>query len=374
MPRNNTVTWPVFLDDFKDLFPQNGQQADSVELVVNAIVFSHRMCGRKWEGVVVSDPTITNTFQQQVFAALMSSNYFRALVLYRGPAQETIQFLREALRVGRRIERITFQTFEMTVDQATGMFNALHASQRISWLHFILKEHNAELQHAFVVALSYFIRNSSSLETVRINGFARDNVVLREESFNLVCTALSASQSVFKVVFDGHLVDHDALASCSTSLARALARSGSIRKVRISPAELGNRMMLHFQEVDLVNSEQSRLSFHVIEESDEGTSLKIHDGCWWIDDALPNDIPLNLWPYVLSKADTCSHSHLDILLFLTKEKCAMWRHCVVQERNPGSKWKASRRYVITLVVVCLCWIFYKTLYYYHQVVPSTVGI
>lgn len=46
--------------------------------------------------------------------------------------------------------------------------------------------------------------------------------------------------------------------------------------------------------------------------------------CWWKDLLQRNDIPLNLWPCILKDADNwsreSSHSHLDILNFLVREK------------------------------------------------------
>jgi hypothetical protein len=184
----------------------------------------------------------------------------------------------------------------------------------------------------FVRALVGFIKNSSSVDTLMLTRHTANDWVT-EETFQSLCTAILSS-SVNTLNLDRLRVRGHGAYKIHKILAKLIENSTSISKIEVEPFDASSTFLPGDFSVQLLshalcqtpairNLDISFIASYSNGDGDDALIVNRHP--WWKRHLGDMDtVPLKLLPLVLEKADKwkcdTSHSHLDVLFFLLKEK------------------------------------------------------
>lgn len=283
--------------------------------------------------------------QEAVDRILVSSGQSRSelLNLYEAPSNETENFVFDALvarqeiqilsfcstvdascianlldRTKQNIEMINMRGMPMSKKQASEIFTKL-CSTRLDQFSITFRN---DYCHGFIRAFVQYVRQASSLFALGL--VCEDGEWISEHFFNSLCAAIPESSTEF-LFLGGFGVQGITSDRVHEVLSDTILHSPStISHIHFDPRNPG--------DVSRESLSGALRHHHAIRNldvscrvNDQG-NLRFDRNAWWKRLLAMDDIPLNLWPWILKKADTwtveTSQSHLDILYFLIKEKNA----------------------------------------------------
>lgn len=321
----NRVVLSSFINDIRDDARDNSA-VNSVETLVNDEIALHPA----WRGVALDKALSEDPLEQRIFLALMSNPQFDALLLWQGRANEVCQVLEKCALLMPRLGQITFQIFPMSSEEADRIFTALRSAPSVDFMHFILRGEPAAYYDDVLRALSQYIQTSSSLRRIYLTCSNRVGSISLT-SFASFCEAISESTGLRVFHMRGRLVDDSDTERAALYLATAVSKSsslGSIRRFKGGSGSLTADPIFHaLKQTDEAKELSVRFRRSERRHGVEGWSsvILIERDCWW-KNVLPLEVRPNLWPLILEKAnhsflnEKSSHSHLDIINFLVREK------------------------------------------------------
>lgn len=175
-----------------------------------------------------------------------------------------------------------------------------------------------------VNAIVRFLQGTLSLKNLVLA--SQDGQSISEKALLFICSALANCASLKTLHFLGLLVKDPSIERISHGgLASAIANCSSLTAVFIRDI-MNDTNNISINDVVLALSRSTAVrDFDLsVMLAANGNGLLFERPSWW-KMTLPLNIPLNLWSYVLKNADSyigsVTHSSLDILYLLVKEKC-----------------------------------------------------
>lgn len=164
-----------------------------------------------------------------------------------------------------------------------------------------------------------------------------------EEDFKALCQGVAKSSSLKHLAITSlpPAEQTESIERAAEALAEAVAESRSLKLVAIHDNQLFQDRIRH--AISRTNAAKNfDLTFHHEQhrENDDMTVIKLHRTNPW-KPLLPQNIPLALWSSILAKTNTwnevTSHTSVDALFFLAREKCDLL-FC-----NTGTKQLSGRK-------------------------------
>ena len=231
----------------------------------------------------------------------------------------------------QNLEDLMITGMPMTEAQANVIFGRMHNSNLRDFTVYLRRDYG----QGFVRALVGFLQNSPLVGTLSLvtRYDDDDDWIMTEENFQSLCAGISSS-SVNMIIIDslrvrGHRTDriHEILAELIGN------STSSIERIEVEPAgdftfsrgdfsiQLLSRTLFRTPAIRNLD-----ISFRTTYDDEDGRcdSLILTRNPWWKRHLADMDtVPTKLLPSILEKADRweCdSHSHLDVLFYLVKEK------------------------------------------------------
>lgn len=188
------------------------------------------------------------------------------------------------------------------------------------------------------------IQESSSALSLSLGGSPKEhpNEYIPEDSFCALCSAIGDSPSIQTVVLCSLVFKDANIKRVTTILVDAIVKCPTITMLHHGENESctfsADRVYNALCGTDAVNT-----SNLVIRRRKKATGdvFRFRRQCWWKELLSRDDVSLELWPCILKDADDWtsedSHSHLDILNFLVKEKSTILLQNVGRRRSRKRK-------------------------------------
>ena len=301
--------------------------ADGVEDRLSSLLLSNEAR----ISVALDGPLNWQDFDDGVFDAIMSNKRIKRVVLLDSIEANCLsRLLHHSLAKMTNLEDLTILGCPLSTSEAEKIFEGIHCCRKFHLLAFLAMDYS----NGVVKALERFIEESSSLLNLVLMWYGsmggdRIQINQSEVRFRSICEAIGKSASLKRLEVVGAPVNEEATERAIDSLARAivhctpllhiiLVRDGSILfpMDRLWSALLGTSAAKNFDFgfcEAYTGVGAKRLVLMRTRETIPWKSL------------LSQDISLGLWPRILAKTNDCcteaSHSSLDAVFFLTKEKC-----------------------------------------------------
>jgi len=320
---NDETLW---LSTFIILVRRNHQSDESGASVQDSAT-SVLASNESWKRLGLDTALSENDFD--IFDVLVSCPRFHTLVIYPTiEASTAASLLDRALPLmSNHLEGIALAGIQMTLEEAKDIFRKLQTVKSIDTILFFVIDYTDEVMEAF----SQYIRDTPSLKMLSLCSL--DGHEISARAFQSICSAISVSESPLEMLtMNSSLVGDTHVQAITESLTKTIVDYPTILRLHINPSNTWNTNTLchSLSKTDAVMNFD--LSFRELHEH----TLLFDRNPWWKRLLANDNIPLNLWPSILKKADTwkqdTSHSHLDILNYLIKEKSSVLLQNVKRRR------------------------------------------
>lgn len=295
----------------------------SVEAVVDAILKERNL---SINAISIGRPLTGDALDNEIFDAAVSNKPdMEALEISdKGVFSDRMETLTRAIQKMKNLKFIAFKGLRrMSKEEAETMFTVLEKGVTIEKLCIVWRGRNTE---DVVDVVARYIKTSPSLVSVKMD-FSRMKIGTRLSGgmFSWICCSIRESTSLRRFCLVDTPVDVQDSDKAIKCLASTLIESSvSLLEIWKTPVSFTASLVCR----ELLQSPQvrdSNLSFRKSSDPyNDVTEIRLIRDCWWRS-ALPLDINPSLWPLILAKADSwhkeSSHSSIDILHFLMKEKC-----------------------------------------------------
>lgn len=307
----------------------NELNAISVEEIVKGLLDSSI---REWsDTLIINRIPLEDDMEDRIFSMLICRSDIKILSVHNTfeDASSLPRLLAAALPF---LEMISFSGFPMTATESNGIFEVLSNNNVPRFRALLLPDYCEGVINNLV---HYLQRAPTLLSFVLIS----TDEGISKNAFQSICSAISDSLSLeIVLLFNLYIKDAD-VGSVHEGLANAVINSSSIKSIQLKDENRGMVSLdgLHQSLAGSNSVRNSDLCFSSRKRGDTDI-LIFQRQCWW-KSCMAHDIPLNLWPHLLKKADMwkweASHSHLDILNYFVREKNGELFHNV--RRQSGNR-------------------------------------
>ena len=265
-----------------------------------------------------------DSLENRVFNTLMTSPQFNCLAFHYAIGAGNIpQILHRAFQTMAILKTVGFVQLRMSATEAQDIFQVLGSN--IPKLHQIFLQ-DIIYTNDIVNILTCFLRESS-LRCFQLTCTHQEGTVgLSEDMFTSICDALCESENLKNMALLGSPVEDTHTERALKYFANSLVKPSPMKLVHIIPTEATGAFTMERVCHALLCTpalRNSNVCFRRSELPQGQQKLELIRECWW-KNVLPQDFSLNIWPLLLAKAGRwkkeTSHSPLDILFFLTREK------------------------------------------------------
>lgn len=277
----------------------------------------------RWDTLVLDVPLPETEIAEKTYDALLCSEKITGFVLCETlPTNSSARLLRRGLPLMQQFALALFTGYSMNAAEAKEVFSLLQTVKSPRTLGFFpLQEYDDEVIDAF----ARFVKESSSLDELIVAWSCRHHVPMNSlELFQSICEAVGQSPSINELCLMSFPVDESNY-NWPRHLANAIASSSSLVTLEmmnddedfVDETLEALRKTSAYKSFDLGFCQQEH-------PAGGGDVLKFTRPSPW-KSLLSNDIPLNVWPLILSETKAWngnekSHKTRDILFFLLKEK------------------------------------------------------
>lgn len=275
-----------------------------------------------WKNLLLDIPLVRDGFEDRVIDALASAQQIGGLYSLEAFQGKDMQYLlQRAHPHASCLCHIAVIGTPLSTLEADSIFTLLQCSTRLQVLTIYLAQNYSE---GVLDALQGFLRNSASLRSLEVGWHSS---TIPEQRFKCVCEAVESSVSIKTLDILGNRLSGSKSAEETASfLARTLANSTSLREFQLTRTQDTSFLPADTIEKALLKTPAVRnldLLFRT-KSGEQGKTRISLTRVWPWKRVLPLNIPLNLWPRILSNADQwnkqTSHTSFDALFYLLKEK------------------------------------------------------
>lgn len=310
------ITLSEFVAMVRQRMQDNGD--GDVEELVAAILDENR----GWTSLNLDRNEDTEDYVNRVFGILILSGNFHDLrILPSVTASHAEVMLRKAVTSMPELELVHIAT-SMTEREAESILSILSTRPTVRQIGIYL----GICGDGIAKPLKNYLAESSSCSLLTLDWTAGENgrppSCISEQARHSICRGIAESTSLEGLLVSNPPGDDHATA-IAESLSRAVAKSSCMKEVGTYSA---NRVFTELLRTALLRTEAVQnfdLCFNFIED-DLLVVLGLNRNAPW-KPILSENVPLALWPLVLSKTNVLnkkdSHSPMDVIYFLVKEKC-----------------------------------------------------
>jgi hypothetical protein len=329
---------PIEFSDFMDQFHQHEQNNERASLNerVESLLSSN---GQSYTENLIMHQAPRGETEFLVFDTLVTSKDVNDLSFCPSLDANSLPRLLSRLDEGM-LEMINLGGMPLSESQAIAIFEKLLNLGLKTLSMFLKKDYCRGVLRAF----QHFLQESS---VCHLGICCWHNDCISTEALQSICTSILDS-SVECLYFKGLRVRGDNVERVHEILAETILDLSS----PIGAIQIDNDDALDDTSVSLSSLSRCLRQHHVIQNhnvSVRALSIRSQDDTllfvrnpWWKRLLAVNDIPFNLWLPLLTKADTwkcdASHSNLDVLYFLLREKNTELLQNVRRRRIRKRKW------------------------------------
>lgn len=329
----------INLSTFISMVHDRLQGGNAVEETASALLAENQT----WSNLKLDAPLNgDDEVEDRIFRVLTSSPEMTSLGIASSmEASSAEEFLRSAIPAMPNLDYIIFGDNPMTASEAERIITILKMNTKVRTISISFGHTDDGLARVF----SKYLRETSSTNTLNLS-LSREGVdgptSSSEAALNSICNGISESSSLQMLGVVCLRVEDADMERNAMALAGAVASSSSLERIGIISRELSRTLAFADHICSALLQTEPVQNFDLCFRKCADSRIELsRTFCW--KSLMPQNIPLGLWPRILAKANTwnqqTSHSSLDALYFLTKEKCDVLLQNV--RRRPIRKRKRS---------------------------------